>query len=978
MFKQPGESFRGRLQWVDEQWQPYYSDTVTQEYSDPLEKTVIPALNGALRGAADERYLLWEELEAGPGNLARLVRHRTPLGTELPFVQTGLGVSFVVEQPEGSEEAGDSDSGFLDRHPWIPNMPEGPMPPKAVAQIGWSPAKPQFWWFYGQSSEGGPPAIEVSWRLEGLPVNWLEEGLVHLQEVPCLIDGESFPLMRRETSGVLWFHGRLPLAADAGRPPRRQFHLRAPLVVVEGGTSFGDIEGLQVATVEAADYVAILPDRETRLVTRADLDLSLEAEVLVVSHVLLPETLPAAELGLPWDLEATALGEVERELKPPTQAVSEGPQVWRRWQLRPRLGGAVTATWREVFPGAYLEEEPCISFGLGASVEAPEIRHVADRTATITWNIGNRNSGRFLPQGAEGHDTPLYFCTPQWLPSGYPLDTPLPIPVDEFEFQPEVEATFRGLRERFHLDPSSELPRCRLLLEADRWRSWREEGEELYASIVLGAAEGYVRWRRAPGRRPRPADWARGSAPVLLVEKVGEQVDTWGGLYVPPGESSAEVPWVHLEEVLPAWDGELRRYSLTVRPTATMVWLALWGFLSRFDRRKISVQAIGSRKSLVAWISDAGLPLFPPRRDLLLRSFSPLYCIKNRDKPRRLHLDASIPRPTLEIGEDLFSEDGLRSIQLSKTTRMWTQIVERDERPDDFGWPGNPGGKPFLLKEDLAGRVLWLLLERPLDPSATSREEHELRLVLSWDRDRGWCFRGFYDEPSVPVPLGPVYGIGPASEATPVQSPVRPAPLESGFPMVLDDGRNQRQFHLVFENGCPKWHGDTPKEALAVSPKELLRWAEEYFDRSHTPAALARFDHDDAEFLGETVRVDFRQHHPVVALGRILAIRAWQPRPGSTDEDLRGRPRNLAGPIQRISDTSAPAPRDASTAPNPSAPEPSVPEPSVPEPSVPEPPKQLPAAPTVKPAAPRDKPDDAPLRQGAVGGIKMRKGTGTF
>ncbi len=890
MLRTKGESFRGLLQLVDGRWRPEYVTDGPGEDIELIKKNVAHAFQRAL--SEDGGYLLWEKLEVAD---RRLVRSRTAISDRVSFVQSRSGVIFEVEEESienGTETAGRRASP----HPWTPLMPQDPIPLEAEARIGWSAEKPVFGWRYCQPPGVSEPVIEVIWRLGDLPATWAEESFGALKEVACTVDGRKCSLKRQKAKQTILLRGRVPLEPGERLKPQIRFSLEAPLAVVENEERYGDVEGLQVATVEAADFVAVFDRRETRLVTIEDLGRPFRANVLVELDTLLPETVPAGTVqDLPWDLEVVPEGEVQRQLEPPS-AERGGPEKWRRWQLRPRSEGEQPAVWREVFSGP---PPSSVAFGMGAFElkKAPEIHHIVNRVATVTWRIGTNNH-QDEPDGGNGGHSPLCFCIPQWLPVGYPDHGSLPIQVDGFEYQPEVRATFRGIEEHFLLGSGSELPSRRLLLDPDRWRCRDDAGNNRPKAIVLGAAEGYVRWRRAPGNPPRPADWASRNASVLVVGGTGDKIDHWGGLYVPGSERSAGVPWDDLEEVRPTWNGRDRRYRLAIAPTVTTVWLALWGFLSRFDRVPLKLLTMSQhQKTLDGWISDAGLPLFPRPSDLLLRSFAPTYCVRSRDEDRLLSFSFDRPRPTLRIGEKLFAEEGLRSFQLGESTRLGAQMVDPGELPGDFVQSGGPGRR-FTMKGTLGQRVLWLLLEdlslEPANKGTANRRSH--RLVLSWDAQRGWCFRGFYAEPPAQVDLGTVLapevgGVDAGGEPAVDVPSSTPAIATSEVPVVIDGGLGRLRFHLVIEGGKAIWSPETPQDVGQLPDAEIIAWAEERdFGAAGRPAALADFDYDQPVPHGAgAVRIDFRQRPPADTVERVLAIRLWQPRTGITGDDLRGR-----------------------------------------------------------------------------------------
>ncbi len=710
-------------------------------------------------------FLRWQELDL---ETATLRRHRSPFHDRFEFVicPDEMGIQLILPAAAGAPAAGAPAAAVPDvesrARPWVPLRPLAEPEGDQLAAIGWSVAEPEFKWRYLQTRYA-PPTIEMSWSCASLPVSWAAQVLSRLGHLDCVFgDGERCS-MNPTRDGLLVFRGFYPLPAGSTRPACLPVRLEHPLLVAgpdgspEAATAGDDpshaLDEEVPATVEALDVRALIDGRPTRLVAGSDLVRRFEAEVMTDEDALLPDLIPAGAIpGLPWPLAVASAGFDDDADGGAGEAETGG----RRWRLTPRLRAGdepdlERGRWRDV---TWRGEPPSLIFGLGSfdASRAPRITHIENRRANVAWRIEASD---------EGHR--LCLCVPHWVPVGCPGQVALP-PRDAaaesggFDYGAEVRARLDGLAERFVIDQSSELPGNRLFLGPRRWR-FRDQRDRRIDGEALGEGAGCVRWRRPAGagggrRELTPTDWAGGSAPVLLLPKDrGEPLD-WGGLYAP-----RRVPWDALEEVRAEPTPDPEEVLLVPRPpspeVASAVWIDLWGFVCRYDvHRTLFTRSRGEPRRPTLWIARTGLELFPRRRGYLLRSFSPLYAVRDPE-PRVFSLRPGAPRPTLHVGHELDAvarPAGRRAeaplvLEVGAETFVRHQLTGAGEVPASFESGRVPGTR--LRLDRVGSRTVWLAVEQ-----RRGEEGRQAGYLLSWDAAAGWLFRGFFAHEGAAAELG--------------------------------------------------------------------------------------------------------------------------------------------------------------------------------------------------------------------------------
>lgn len=844
------------------------------EVMDQIESFALPWIKKSIDPAGPS--LLWEEIDPEAGEVRR---RRTLLESRLEFelCRDDRGIELLLAAAGGRGRA------------WVPLSPLAEPGRRQRSVLGWSVEEPRFLWRY--VAIGGAPTIEITWGCGSIHRSWAEEVERRFPALRCRLGPKSVCTLSRVPDGPLSYRGHFPLSRDSWLPARRRLGLDLPLVVsTEDRAARRAVDDEVPVTVDALDFRAVVGGVPTRLVSLDDLAERFVAEVLTAEESLLPDEIPAGMIaGLPWTLT------VERHATETAAPSSNGgvrahpaASRHRRWTLRPQSGDGY---WGQV---DWKDYPPRLGFGLGSADpgRAPEIARIPDRKATVGWRVA----------GSDADGELLCFTVPYWVPMGeLGAVAALPCRDHGFDYASEVRAKIDGLEERFAIDPGSEIPRNRVYLDPRHWRFYDESAGEVRDAEALGEVNGYVRWLRpasgtnGEGHRGRrevsPTDWASGSAPVLLVRRPAKDVAErdvldWGGLWAPEA-----VPWGALEEVRPERTG----FDLVLTPRSSLaaVWISLWGFVCRYDRHPVIFsQTRREPQEVVTWIARTGLDLFPRagaafgdrRRPaegdggagqaFLLRSFSPLYAVRDRD-PRIFALEPGGPRPVLRLGRELHGDGGrageLRSFRVGESTYLRFHVAPTGRRPELFS-TGRIPGRALLLPRDDGAEVVWLAVKQQREKAARSPEAGYL---LSWDGAAGWRFRGFFAEHDAAVELGKVR-LGDQTSR-----------------VFLGDERRagRRAFRLTIDREGHSWSEATPDEVAGrVTAEMIAEWERHYYTRDRLPPPLSDYE---VRILGQssgggpwTFELLEREH--VFALDPPPGIRVWEPQEGAAEEHLAG------------------------------------------------------------------------------------------
>ncbi len=746
-----------------------------EEVMNQVQDFAVPEIRKSIETLGP--FLRWEELDLEAGVVRR---HRTRFHDcfEFELCPDERGIELVL--PTDDQPDADGERNRRAR-PWVPlrRLVEPGEEQRAV--IGWSVEEPKLRWRYIRTRYA-PPTIEMTWSCASLPSHWAAQVLAWSPRkgtggrfLDCHFAGDdssrcpersleggqmSCCRMDPTRDGLLVYRGYFPLPAGSARPACLRMLLTQPLVVAGPETaSSGDecnkrkreLDEVVPATIDALDFRALIDGRPTRLVAGADLKRRFEAEVLTGEDVLLPEVIPAGAIpGLPWELAAESAG-AEKHDEEQQDATAEAASR-HRWRLAARLrsGGdeqrsTEEGCWGEI---AWQGEPPSLVFGLGSfdASRAPRITHIENRRASVAWKI---------EAGDEGGS--LCLSVPHWVPVGCSGRVALPPREDGFDYAAEVRARLDGLEERFLIDQRSEVSCNRLFLGPRRWRFRDQDSGVITDGEALGEGAGCVRWRRSRvaggGEDPElgPTDWAAGSAPVLLLRKGSANALHWGGLFAPRA-----VPWDALEEVPAESTPDPEEILMVPRSTlpfssdrTTAIWIDLWGFVCRYHVRSVVfTRSQGETSEPTAWIADTGLELFPRRSGYLLRSFSPIYAVRDPE-PRIFSLRPTTRRPTLHIGRELDAGSDSPVLEIGAETYVRYQLAEAGRVPETFE-PGRVPGARLRLA-GIGRRVVWLAVEQ-----RRGDQGRQAGYLLSWDAARGWRFRGFFAHRGATVELGPV------------------------------------------------------------------------------------------------------------------------------------------------------------------------------------------------------------------------------
>ncbi len=837
-----------------------------EQVMDQIQDFALPEIHRSIEPAGP--YLRWEELDLETGVVRR---HRSRFHDRFEFVlcPDELGIELVLPADAGGT---DVELGAERARPWVPLRPLAEPGADQRAAIGWSVQRPEFWWRYLQTRYA-PPTIEMTWSCATLPAHWAALVLAETRHLDCRFDDDQRCPMNPTRDGLLVYRGFHPLPEDSERPASLSVLLEQPLVVV-GPTSrrqqgepdeeehelFAEVP----ATVDALDFRAWIGGRPTRLVARADLDQGFEAEVLTAEDVLLPEMIPAGAIpGLPWDLEVSP----QTDGRPVTiaQHGEEGlpatPEAsGRRWRLAPdaRPAGAgaqagergrwLDVTWEQEL--RRVTKASSLAFGLGSfnAERAPRITHIENRRASVAWRIEASDEGGSM-----------CLCVPYWVPIGCPGRVALPPRESNgFDYGAEVRAELDGLEEGFVIDQRSEVSGNRLFLGPRQWLFRDEKNGAIAGGEALGEGAGCVRWRRTTGGdrdlELGPTEWAGGSAPVLLLRRGEANALHWGGLYAP-----RTVPWDALEEVPCEPTPDPEEILLVPRADAQRpIWIDLWGFICRYDvHRMVFTRSHGENSEPRAWIAHTGLELFPRQGGHLLRSFSPVYAVRDPE-PRRFSLRPTQPRPTLHLGREL---DAGRSpggspaggpardslvLEISPETYVRCQLADPGRVPEVFE-PGRVPGTRLRL-DRVGRRVVWLAIEQssvclppggpsvclpPGGPSACPPPGRRRRgagrragYLISWDAAGGWLFRGFFAHPGAAAELGLV----------------RQGERRCRVFLGGEGASRISTFRLTIDRRGAHWSDTAPEEVSRRMTSERIRaWETDYFSPERRPAPLESY-----------------------------------------------------------------------------------------------------------------------------------------
>ncbi len=797
-----------------------------QEVMNQIQDFAVPEIRKSIEPLGP--FLRWEELDLE----ARLVRRRRSRfhdRFEFELCPDELGIELVLPEDGGGPDAElNAGEGIERARPWVPLRPLAEPGEEQRAAIGWSVEEPEFSWRYLRTRYA-PPTIETTWSCASLPGHWSARLLAGTASIDCRFGSDESRLegggvkrcrMNPTRDGLLVYHGYYPLPADSDRPACLRMLLKQPLVVVGPETNEWrhELDEELPATVEALDFRALIDARPTRLVARADLDRRFEAEVLTGEDVLLPDVIPAGAIpGLPWDLTAESAG-----IEPPgeEQRGAEVEASRHRWRLvaRPQADAGAQddeqGCWREV---AWDDDPPSLGFGLGSfdPSRVPRITHIENRRASVAWRIEASDEGGGL-----------CLSVPHWVPVGCPGQVALPPRESGFDYAAEVRARLDGLEERFLIDQRSEVSCNRLFLGPRRWRFRDENSGAITDAEALGEGAGCVRWRRSTGREApklelNPTEWAGGSAPVLLMRKGSAGALHWGGLYAPRA-----VPWDALEEVPaePTPDPEeillVPRSSFPESPDRTAaIWIDLWGYVCRYDALPVVFdRSHGETSEPTAWIARTGLELFPRRSGYLLRSFSPIYAVRDPE-PRIFSLRPTAPRPTLHIGRELDAGSDSLVLEIGTETYVRYQIAEAGGFPRTFE-PGRVPGTRLRL-DGVGRRVVWLAVEQ-----RRGDEGLQAGYLLSWDSAQGWRFRGFFAHRGAAAELGQVRR------------------GDRGRRVYLGGEGTSRvsAFRLTIDRQGDHWSKEAPEVASRQLTPEMIRaWETDHFVPARRPFPLKSY-----------------------------------------------------------------------------------------------------------------------------------------
>ena len=815
-----------------------------EQVMDQIQGFAVPRIRAAI--AAQGPDLLWQELDLDAGIVRR---HRSRLDDRLEFTlcPDDHGIELILDRADASSAS--------TRRPWVPLSPAMEPGREHLAVIGWSAGEPTFRWRYVRSRYA-PPTIEMTWSCSGLPRIWSEQIRQRTPALDCRFGRRQRHRIDAAQGDGLSYRGYGALPPGSARPAFFRVSLEQPLVVLEADSEASRhvLDADVPVTIEALDFRALLDGRATRLVEGADLRKPFAAEVWVAEEIALPDEIPAGMLaGLPWTLRVESAGTAPQLRDPGESGQASMPQ---RWLLTPRPDdGRTSGCWGEV---AWRDDPPTLLFGCGdfEAFRAPRIARVDSRRARVGWRL---ETG--------GDDPLLCLSLPHWLPVGCPRPPALLDAGGGSDYAAEVRADIGGLGERFAIDQLSEVPRRRIFLGPRRWRFRDDRGAEIDDGEALGEVAGWVRWRRPTHLTPdpgeagsngsSPTDWAGGSAPVLLLRQASGSTLDWGGLYVPEA-----LPWASLDEVRPqaTADGVL----LTSRSPLPAIWIDLWGFVCRYDEQPmVFAQSQAQPCEATGWVARQGLPLFPRQQGVLLRSFNPLYAVRDSE-PRRLGLCPTRPRPTLHVGSEIARTRSLRSLDVGAETYLRWQIAEPDRLPDSFGL-GQVPGVALALADSIGRRVLWLALEQKLAASGP-----QAGYLISWDSGNSWRFRGFFARRGGMVELGRASSGGDGARV-----------------YLGDDSASRRPtFSLSVGADGAAWSDSTPAHvASSVGPEVLRRWEKHYFAHRRRPAPLRDFEMRSRRqsVADEAWIFDFHATDDA-GTDRVAGIRAWQTR-GDLHED---------------------------------------------------------------------------------------------
>ncbi len=840
--------------------EPEFSDGEgPEQVMNQIQDVALPEIRNSIEPLGP--YLRWEELDTEAGVVRR---HRTPFHDRFEFVlcPDELGIELILPAPDGGQDSRER------ARPWVSLRPLAEPGEEQRATIGWSVAEPEYRWRYLQTRYA-PPAIEMTWSCATLPAHWAARILAGSRQLDCYFGDDQHCAMSPTRDGLLIYRGFHPLPAGSPRPASLAVLLAQPLALVGPETELGEEEhelfAEVPATVEALDFKAVIGGRPTRLVARADLDLPFETEVLTAGDLLLPEMIPAGALpGLPWDLtvsaETAAGREDARGSRQPANGSGGAPpeaSSRRRWRLapRPRPGGRDGAggRWRDV---AWEQDgpiaggdPPSLAFGLGSydAARAPRITHIENRRASVAWRIEASDEGGGM-----------CLCVPHWVPVGCPgvafsrrqIDERPPRKSNGFDYAAEVGSRLDGLEERFVIDQRSEVPANRLFLGPRRWRFRDQDHGPIAGGEALGEGAGCVRWRNPAGGHDlglKPTDWAGGSAPVLLLEQGADNTLCWGGLYAPRA-----VPWDALDDVPAEPSPDLEEVLLVPRPpfpdggedaerrgARRPIWIDLQGFVCRYDEhRVIFTRSHGEHGEATAWIAQTGLELFPRSSGHLLRSFSPIYAVRDPE-PRTFSLKPTAPRPTLHVGRELHAArrfpagrspshqpaphgpgatDPSLVLEIGAETYARCSLADRGRVPESFD-PGRVPGTRLRL-DRVEQRVVWLAVEQRRGEAG-----RRAGYLLSWDAGRGWLFRGFFAHPGAAAELGVV----------------RRGDRSSRVFLGSEGASRVSTFRLTIGRQGARWSAAAPEEARRVTPEMIRSWEGDYFARERRPAPLSAY-----------------------------------------------------------------------------------------------------------------------------------------
>ncbi len=607
--------------------------------------------------------------------------------------------------PRNSEQVGivlDSDKSES-ATAWLDYF-EADQPMEDGTMLGWiEPDEVKVEWWY-QNAAG---RAQVRWiSPTGIPTPWLERLRDQYRELRCevsrreiiTLEPEIITLEAEIEDGRLVWSGHFK---DVGRPPSQSFRFPdgPPIRVEDDGTPrIPDLATDMQASLHLRQLLARIQGLRRRLVSDEDTKEPIALLATCQEHRALPCELEEGQL-----LEGLAFNVTE-------------PKSGDEWLLEPLDKKKTLADVRfqsaSVAPPDQAEEPDCT------------LHRVSKRALRLAWRVSKSTEPFRTVYGVLSlSDKAGRGLDPRYDEDAYARAF----------WRPSITVTIGGSDESLACGTETTRADQPLYLGPKTWEVLDVDGARHDTPEILGSIAGKVRWHNPPPSAERdpkdfePTRWVQSQPPVLIVDKTGDSIASWGVLYAPTGP----IPQDALRLPAFAVGNDVRVY---VPSDTAAVWVYLSGLVKRFVHHPLTFGGLGA---VDAWIG-AGFDVFPDQAAALIGAVCPIHAQRSTTNElggaQGAHKDVAILGTT-----DILKVIPGLPVRYATQSGLFSNILagnltELEQAKDACTVAaGMPNG-------------LWIAVGQHAGPILCFHvDEHETRT---------WRFHGFWAERGAGVPIG--------------------------------------------------------------------------------------------------------------------------------------------------------------------------------------------------------------------------------